>query len=250
MAGLYGPYLKIKRAKEHLDLLNRKVSRFEKSKCYRVRRKKDVKAGEYLVTITMVDVPLDPLSLIAGDFIGCLRSSLDHLAFRLAIKNNQLPKHKVSFPICDGPQPNAKFRRFIESSTKGMPQGAVNIIESFQPYHARDRYKCSYLWQLNHLWNVDKHRHLTFHSGMVELKFAEIPRSANPIRQLRLDNGGVMVFPLSVILQQNVKLKPKPLVQLRFGDEREKLMLTMQELVDIYEFVSDKLMPRFSRFLQ
>lgn len=249
MASLYGPYLKVKRAKEHFDVLKRKVDAFRKSKCYRITREKDRKAGEYRVKLAMLDPPIDPLSLIAGDFIGCLRASLDHLAFRLAIKNNTLPTHNVSFPIWKGPHPNSDSRKFIESATRGMPQDAINIIESFQPYHHRDAYKRSYLWQLNHLWNVDKHRHLTFHSGYVHVNFPELAKDTRPIRHEELDSGGVLVFPLNAV-RKNVKLKPKPRVEIRFGDEREDLMLTIEDFFDIYEFVGNKLIPKFSRFLK
>jgi hypothetical protein len=249
MASLYGPYLKVKRAKEHLDLLKRKLIAFEKSKCYTVSRKKDFKAGEYLAKLTMVEPPIDPLSLIAGDFIVCLRASLDHLAFRLAIKNGKLPTHNVSFPVWDGPKPNTKSRKFITKATSGMPQGAIDIIESFQPYQHGSAYRLSHLWRLNHLWNVDKHRHLTFHSGFVEVKFPELAQEAQPIRKEELTDGAVLVFPLSAV-RKNVKLKPKPRVQLHFGDERQGLMLTIQDFFDIYEFVGEKLIPRFARFLK
>src|SRR5258708_6147090 len=220
MASLYGPYLKIKRAKEHLDLLNRKLSAFKKSKCYSISRKKNLKAGEYIIRFTMVDPPLDPLSLIAGDFIGCLRASLDHLAFRLAIHDDRLPTDKVSFPIWDGPEANTKSRNLIAHATRGMPQGAIDLVESFQPYQHRDAYKLTHLWRLNYLSNVDKHRHLTFHSGFVQVQYPELAKDTKPIRMQELDNGGILIFPLSAV-RKNVNLKPKPWVDIHFGDERE-----------------------------
>lgn len=245
---LIGPYLKVKRAKEHLDLLNRRILAFKESKCYTLSRKKDLEAGEYIVTFTMVDPPIDPLALIAGDFIVNLRASLDHLAFRLAMRNGTLPEDNVSFPICDGPTPTSETRKFITRATKGMPKGAIDLIESFQPYHHRDSYKLSYLWRLNHLWNVDKHRHLMFHSGFVHVDFPEIPKDA-PIRKEELDNGGRVIVPLAFV-RKNVKFKPKPWVEIQFGDERQGLMLTIKDFFEIYEFVSDKLIPKFARFLK
>jgi hypothetical protein len=247
---LLGPYLKIKRAKEHLDLLNSKIGAFKKSKCYTIRRKKYRKAGEYRVMMVFVDPPLDPLSLLAGDFVSCLRSSLDHLAFRLAIKNDKLPEEHVSFPICNGPCPNADTRSLIERATKGMPLDAVRLIESFQPYQHREDYKVSHLWRLNTLWNVDKHRHLALHSSMLQAYFAEIPINTRPLREQDLDNGGKqIVFPLGAI-REDVKLKPKITTEVYFGDKRQDLMLTIQDFIEIYEFVSDKLIPKFARFFK
>jgi hypothetical protein len=51
----------------------------------------DLNTGKHILTITLDDLPF-AVALIAGDFLCCLRSSLDHLAWqRDVIDANRLP---------------------------------------------------------------------------------------------------------------------------------------------------------------
>ncbi len=79
MSGLSDPYLKIGRAKFHLDNLNREIDTFHSSEPYEIKSYDDLERQEYVRTFRLFDVP-DDISLIAGDALYCLRSSLDQVA--------------------------------------------------------------------------------------------------------------------------------------------------------------------------
>jgi hypothetical protein len=63
----------------------------EESEPYGISAEDDLNAGKHILTITLDDPPF-AVALIAGDFVYCLRSSLDHLAWqRDVIEVNNLP---------------------------------------------------------------------------------------------------------------------------------------------------------------
>jgi hypothetical protein len=102
------------------------------------------------------------LSVIVGDVIHQVRSSLDHAVWQIA----QPPIERVTaFPICadesghrssfygSSKQPGVGLRYL-----KNVAGPAFEYIEAIQPYNRlgeRDE-----LWHLNELWNKDKHRAL------------------------------------------------------------------------------------------
>jgi hypothetical protein len=90
-AGLADPYLKTKRAKEHLDALRHELESFRDSKSHRVSRERDIKNKRYRIRLKIADIP-DTLPLIVGDFVCCLRSSLDQLVWALATLTKPYPR--------------------------------------------------------------------------------------------------------------------------------------------------------------
>jgi hypothetical protein len=172
MPSLVSPNLKVQRAKEHLDSLNRAIKAFRQSKPYRISTHDDLESRQWVIRMEMDEPPL-LLGLIAGDFICCLRSSLDYLAWQLAGLTISAPSRNTSFPICG--KDSAETRKFIDKATEEIPPEAAAVMKSFQPYHCGDDYKGTPLWRLNKLWNIDKHCHIPFHSAFVEIYFPRIP---------------------------------------------------------------------------
>jgi hypothetical protein len=103
-------------------------------------------------------LPAD-LELIVGDALQAMRSSLDNLAFALAIKNTpaMTPKEEadVSFPIFDTP-PTARSR-----SVMHMDGTAIAEVIRLCPDPAVGPIKDHPLWLLNKASNRDKHRTIT-----------------------------------------------------------------------------------------
>lgn len=232
----------MERAKVHLDALGERVKEFIESKPYRITFKDELERQEYIVVIEMDDPPLDA-ALIAGDFISCLRSSLDHIVWQIAARTGiaKAPFRTSKFPIFGENSLDSQIA--IAKATFGLPDEVTALIKSFQPYHAGDRYKVHPLWVLNHLWNVDKHRHIPLHSGAIQFDFA--PESAKPLRYQASDDRGEMVFALSD--KDNIKFNPRD-VEVQFGDQSEGIVLPYEGLVNIYEFVRDSVFPQFERF--
>lgn len=144
-------YLKVDRAKIRLSELSAKLDNFFKSEPYKI----DVKLGQdkkpvYLIS-EISDIPLE-ISVIFGEVIQSLRSSLDHLAYGFFKANNpdQEGKH-IYFPICDD---LAKYNQEKVRQTDGISSEIKNLIDSVKPYKEGNKI----LWQLHRLNNIDKHR--------------------------------------------------------------------------------------------
>jgi hypothetical protein len=82
-SGIVNPVLKIGWARKHLDRLREEIANFRKNDLIRVTRHDDPERGLHVLNLDINDVP-DEISLIAGDFLACARSSLDQLVWSIA----------------------------------------------------------------------------------------------------------------------------------------------------------------------
>jgi hypothetical protein len=103
--------------------------------------------------------PLDPaLPLMIGDCLHNLRSALDHLVYRLALKHGASTKSadKTFFPIY---LTKDKFDARVEKLIKPFISSiALAEIEKCQPYSAYDVPEEADVWILSQLDIFDKHR--------------------------------------------------------------------------------------------
>ena len=225
------------------DALEQEIAAFGNSKPYRTRTYDDVESGEYIVEVDITAPDIWPIGAILGDFLNCLRSSLDHLVYGLSHLHGT-PSKKPSFPIVYIFNDNT-FATIAEC-TRGVPAEAVKIIESLQPYHAPGAYKSTHLYRLNELWNMDKHRHIPLDSGGSELIF---PNAKN-LRSKTIENDH-LVMRYSLISKPDVNLDPVLVIPiLNFGERAQGVVIQYRDLVEMYEFVSEKVIPRFQRFYE
>jgi len=82
-SSLTDPYLKTARAKEHLEELRERLRLFRENEPISFKREDDTANQQHIMRIKIKVVP-DKITLIAGDFLYCLRSSLDQLVWALA----------------------------------------------------------------------------------------------------------------------------------------------------------------------
>ena len=160
-ASLEGVKLKIDRATEHLEELNKEVENYLDGRPYEVVGKPREEGNPLLVCKVHRQPPLR-LSVLLGDFLHNLRSSLDHLAWQLVLANGGTPGEATSFPIY------ARRRKYKEFKKKNdalsgvvgeISEDAARLVEKFQPYNNQaGTPKEDPLWILNKLNNVDKHR--------------------------------------------------------------------------------------------
>lgn len=240
---LTDPNLKTARAKEHLDALKREWTIFVQSEPCRFSEKDDIQAGEYQIKIEVDDVP-ERLSLIAGDIFSCLRASLDQLVWSLATYTIGSYAEGTQFPIFSywDTKTAAKFNGY----THGLPNEAIAIIDSLQPYHRGNPIDihADLLWRLSKLCNIDKHRRIPAHGSTVNFKLSSsIPKNA-----VTIDDSGIMRFPLS--MKNEVKLYPCAILDIVFGDSREGIECDLTGVGNIYEFVANDVIPRFARFIK
>ena len=240
------------RAKVHLDELGKRVRLFIESKPYRITCHDDVEGQHYKIIIKMDDPPLD-VALILGDLVNSLRACLDNLVWQMAAtviyaagdSDTESPSRRICFPICR--ENTLDSQVLITKSTFGIPEGAISIIKSLQPYHRGDAFASSPLWVLNELWSIDKHRHIAMHSAALQLHFLPVGQSRipNPIAIDRFDDHYEMVFALSD--KPNVQFEPRE-AELDFGSSHDGIVLNFNEVVSIYEFVRDSILPKFAGF--
>ncbi|MFZ3262915.1 MAG: hypothetical protein WA172_02855 [Terriglobales bacterium] len=233
-------HLKMGRAKVHLDALYEMVEGFIKSKPYHVLAEDHVEAGEHIVTFTIDDPGFDA-ALIAGDFICCLRSALDYLAWQLATLTTSSPSRDVCFPICAKDSLETQLK--ITRQTFGIPDQAVLTIKSLQPYVYGEKYELSHLWRISKLWNIVKHRHVGMHSTVADFAFPkDLPAPKTEVR----DDCGIMRFPITA--KPDMNLYPGPEIDIFFGDEGEGIITFIDDLADAYQFVGTEVLPQFEKF--
>lgn len=155
--------LKLARAVEHLDSLDREVRAFAETDLDRLRTEHgaDSKKPATAIWLAMEPTTLPPVvqfrqalparfGLILGDYVGNLRAALDHAVYGLA--GTQAGSHNAFPTEGDG----KSFANRAKDALRGVPEPIRALIESMQPFngHARgDR-----LALLARLSNIDKHR--------------------------------------------------------------------------------------------
>lgn len=141
--------IKIERAKQHFRDLERVVIASRDKHLHVLLPNEEPQPG---ATLTRLPVyPFEILS-IAGDVVHGLRSSLDHLAYQLAIVGSgETPTRRVEFPIAkDRDTYEAEKARKVE----GIRPEAVEAIDRLSPYKGGN----DVLWRIHELDNIDKHR--------------------------------------------------------------------------------------------
>ena len=158
---LDGPYAKLDRAREHLDTLRRELDRAEAVNAYRAVEEFNSEERRHIWRLKVDSTVVERLSVVAGDVVHNLRSSLDHLVWQLILKAGRQPTKTAEFPIylSKSPPPRECFDKAGRRKIHDVPDEAKDIIESVQPYHSAKPSE-SDLWLLNELDNIDKHRTL------------------------------------------------------------------------------------------
>ena len=239
----YNPRLKMRWAKHHLDLLDREIRDYLGCDPYSISFEDDLEAGEHIVKLAVESLP-DRVGLILGDFVCCLRTSLDHLANALTHCLGGVPNDSASFPIID--LNNSGGRKSFHRATDGIPPCAITVIESFQPYNYGQAYKSTKLWLLHRLWNIDKHRRIPFHATRAAVTVRG-PSDMPPLEGWS-NKSGIVRFPLAA--KGQIHLDPAVQIGVEFGDENEGIIVPHEELIEIYDFVHNHVMPRFDSFFK
>lgn len=174
--------LKLDRADRHLTFLQEAVKAFIESDPYTVSGEDDSLTGEYVARVRIREEPPAELSLIIGDFLHNARSSLDHLAYALALSHTPVLQNErsVQFLMC------GDARTYAEQRPRHLAElspTAETVIEQLQPYHQWKGDGPHPLLLLASLSNIDKHRLLHLTAGIVGgVKFAVKPTAGRPYK--------------------------------------------------------------------
>jgi hypothetical protein len=239
MANIKSPIFKTQRAKVHLDALETRIRRFAESEAQEPTTEDDLDRSQYVVTLFPTEPPIEAAQIM-GDFICCLRSSLDHLAWQLASITGK-PTRDTCFPIRHDNTVEAQIA--IAKATFGFPEEAITLIRHLQPYHRGDSYKLTHLWRLHKLWNIDKHHFIAMHSVALEWNIpVGLPQ---PIAN-RFDDHVEMRFPISV--KKQMHLYPNPTVDIQFGNDEEGIVVVFRDFSEMYKYVAEGVLPMFNDF--
>ena len=169
MAHLLDGYsAKIHRAEETLEVLNREIAAFfnQDPPPYNVIKQHQNNGLEYsFIAHGDPDPPLR-FSVLAGEIIHHLRSSLDHLIHALVVRNGETPTQQHQFPIC------TTAKAFKDACDRGQIKGvgaaAKKLITSVQPFTTPTP-DDTVLFVVSQYDNVDKHRLLVVVTTVVQL---------------------------------------------------------------------------------
>ena len=149
-----GCLAKLARAKFLLRELTRQANDPANEQRYGVTFHIDSEAQEIVIKGSVPRDLFIELSVLAGEVVHQLRSSLEHAVWQLVVHNGGSPKDGLTgFPVY---WDKAQYLKRGRPKIGGINTAAAAIIEGLQPF--RPDYSSDPLYLLNEMWNRDKHR--------------------------------------------------------------------------------------------
>jgi hypothetical protein len=179
---------KLIRAEKHATELNDLIDSYVKSLPIKTRTVRDPARRTLSVLVETV-APVPPqISVVLGEIVHQLRSTLDHLVWQLVVWNTGKPPArpwKAAFPIAATEQ---QYDAQASAMLVGVSDCAVARVRGLQPFQPGGKPEVHYLTLLQELNNVDKHRTLhalTATSGVSKIVGDQPPtRISGPARDV------------------------------------------------------------------
>lgn len=150
-----GARLKLVRAEQHIEEVRRAVDQFVSASFFKWEKRPAPKDGWTEVVLRFTGAIPDELSVMVGDALHNMRSSLDNMTFALAHRNGVTSRSKLSqvyFPMGQSP---AEFDAACDKLAPLIGSSASEAIKLLEVY---DGGAGASLKQLGALSNMDKHR--------------------------------------------------------------------------------------------
>ncbi len=148
---LIGPYLKVARAKSHIEDLATQIAAFHSRTPYSVIKEENAISGDLNFKVSIrEEIPIG-LSTVIGDAIHNLRAAFDLMACEIVALNGG-GTTKAQFPVLST---SKEFAAKHQGHIRGASEEAIGVIESLQPYHGG---RNQAIWTLHQLDIRDKHR--------------------------------------------------------------------------------------------
>lgn len=163
---LSGVHLKLSRARERRRETIKAIERFAETRPYAIAADIDAKTGEQVWRVRGAPAQPNPeIGPIIGECLYDFRSALDHLAWQAVIRAGNKPSRRTAFPIFDDIE---GYTRYGLPQIVGMNDVMTAMVEWLQPCFRRHFYCNGWLRSLDHLGNIDKHRHLNLTAAAAE----------------------------------------------------------------------------------
>ncbi len=166
-------YLKLRRAKQHFNAVNRALQAFLKRESHSVIREVSADGTEYVWSLRASAPFPDHWGLIVGDCVTNLRASLDHAIFA-TVRGKRMSEEQmrlIQFPIFEY-RPKRGFNKTVErTSLLRVPRSAYAIINRLQPYNGRRSpyFLMPHPLTALRIWsNADKHKALNPVWGLIK----------------------------------------------------------------------------------
>jgi hypothetical protein len=228
--------MKAKRAKDHLDAFNGFVDEFL-PKSYTVTTKDNVDTGSCVQRTQFHPWP-PIIAMELGEFVYCLRSGLEQLAWNLALPDarRDFPKD-ICFPVVSGTSSEA--RRRLRKLLALFPGDVAREIDAVQPNKGPEPPENHALWQLQKLSNIDKHCAIPVHSRSKHI-FVPPGAAFNPLP----DEDAVEVS-LPIANKSYFDFDPKKPVPVELGEWETDWFIPRYKLADIHGFITCTIIPAF-----
>jgi hypothetical protein len=238
-------HMKARRADFHLLSAEKQLRDWINSNPYTMIENDDFGRTQHVFIITP-RASNEEIALTIGDFVNCLRASLDQLAWNLVhlfpstVPPDEKAANRVNFPICRTDENYREKRALFHSSIHP-------ILDSLQPKNRANAIQTEPLWQLDKLWNLDKHRTIPVNCGNWTIKF---PKGITGFidRDEFKQTFVVMVPCLSRIQLRPSYVKPQIIPDILFGEYMGSFAVDIKRLREIHTFVADEVIPQFTVF--
>jgi hypothetical protein len=155
-ASMTSANVKMWRAQEHLESLEKELEAFRKSTDCPMWRECEIDTRQQLWIVDGdLPAPSYRFSLYTGDFLYNTRAALDHLVWDLVISCSNYPTRRNAFPLFDSPQ---RWERLHEQRLAGINDEIRAEIRDCQPCFGTNPFRNRHLFLLEELCNIDKHR--------------------------------------------------------------------------------------------
>ncbi|MCH8993731.1 MAG: hypothetical protein IH959_02040 [Chloroflexi bacterium] len=249
------PRLKLERAGEYLRAINWEFARFIALDPWELLPEPLTDEGLPAFRVKIKHEIPDRLSLLIGDFVYNLRSSLDHLVWALLTHPPDRPE-QVQFPIFDDEQ---RFRERAPRMIGALGKEVQDVIEWMQPYHRRSDHDFSLLLLLQRMSNIDKHRQIPLASAGISYSFRLAEGTLAVMTETNFEAGlhdGDRITMPDIVApfrsQPEFKIEPVLTVVVRelhpgFGPGG---FVGVEALDTVYRFVADDVFRSFLRFFK
>jgi len=238
--------MKARRAQYHLDTLNGEINRW--LALPNVPMIREYTKFEEGIHVFRVDIGLVPqvIPMLLGDFVCCLRSCLDQLAWGLAHLDpkrvfSEREQRNISFLIFKQRDGTYENRRSL------FPSTVAGQFDTLQPYLRGNAYRDDPLWQLNELWTMDKHRMIPSNCTVITVA---LPGPSSTWKQFvhYFDDHLEVRFPLVSYMSSKMQFKPQFSLEILFGERMGAFEVSPVRLNEINDFVRGDVLPRFACF--
>jgi hypothetical protein len=254
MPSLDEPLAKLEWANKSLKRLQSEMGNFMASNPYAIMVHKNPQEGISFLRLRILKPLPSDFSLLIGDFIQNLRTSLDYLVWQLSLLTkpeldrlpaNERPVNQVEFPI---------FTKAIEDAINRrlqlVPSQARDEIKALQPYHRGDRAYEDWLAVLHNLSNRDKHRQLTPIGMLIRETFTPDGRFTGFREWVVPFQDGAMItmLPTELIDKYERDFKMRTAFEILLDKGGPPGGVRMPSLNNLHDYIRDVVFPKFSCF--